>query len=187
MSKKKAKENPLMKEKKIKGIKNNIGASEEGNEVKNFIIIVIVLAVIVGVIYGITVLLNKEEIDYSYQSTAGAINYDIVSVGTILNRPYKDYYVLVYDVNKDESVKYNSILNSYMDKSKEDDYIKIYLCDLNNELNKAYYNVNDDNKSNPEASKTSEFDFGDITLLHIKKGKIVEYIEKYETIKEKLK
>ena len=58
---------------------------------------------------------------------------------------------------------------------------------MNNKLNNTYYNVGGDNKSNPKATKVEDFDFGDLTLLKISKGKIVEYLEDYEIIKEKLK
>ena len=186
MSKKSGKTNPIIKDKKVKRIKNNMGASEEGNEIRNFIIIVLILAVIVVGIYGLTKLFEKEE-EYVYESVAGEINYNKLIVGNILNRPYDEYYVMVYDGDTRAALKYGTLIENYMTKKDDKGYIKIYYCDLNNELNKPYYNVGDDNKSNPKAKKISELDFGDLTLLHIKKGKITEYIEDYKTIQDKLK
>ncbi len=186
MSKKKVKENPLIKNNNVGRIKGGSGALDEGNEIKRFVIIIVILALLVGGIYLLTALVSKEKKDFSYSSTIGEVNYDKVAVGTILNRKYDEYYVLVYDFTKEESIKYAALASVYTRNKKEDDYIKIYLCDLDNQLNKPYYNVNNDNKSNPKAKKVSEFDFGDLTLLHIKKGKITEYIEDYKTIQEKL-
>ena len=184
------KENPLMNDKKnLKKIKGGLGVtkSEDDNEIKKFIIIVVVLGIIVALVYGLTLLINNKESDYVYTPQSGKINYDTVSVGTILNRPYDEYYVLIYDQNNTKVSEYATTLAMYMDSSDEKEYIKIYYCDLGNELNSSYYNVGDDNKSNPKATKVSEFDFGEITLLHIKNGKITEYIENYTTIQEKLK
>ena len=117
----------------------------------------------------------------------GEINYDKVIVGTILNRDANEYYVLVYNSTDVSASKYSNLISQHKAKSSEKNYVDIYFCDLDNKLNASYYNVNNDNKSNPKATEVSDFDFGDLTLLHIKKGKIVEYIEDYKTIQEKLK
>ena len=67
------------------------------------------------------------------------------------------------------------------------DSLKIYYCDLGNKLNRDYYNVNNDNKSNPNAKSIKELDLGDLTLIKVEKGKITKYIEKYDSIKNELK
>ena len=185
MSKKVVKENPIIKSKNAKGIKGN--SSEENSEIKKFIIIIIVLALLVGAVYGLTLLFSNDKEEYTFVPTKGEINYDKVIVGTILNRPEKEYFVMVYDSTNEDAAKYDGLISQHMSKSSEKNYINIYYCDLNNKLNKDYYNVNNDNKSNKKAKEVSEFDFGDLTLLHIKKGKITVYLEDYKTIQEKLK
>lgn len=187
MKSKRVKENPIMdNSKKIKRLKGSNFVSEEENEVKTFFIIIAVIAIIAGGIYFVTELLSdKNEIDPN-AITAGSINYNKVSVGTILNRPYDNYYVLVYDSNSSEAVKYSNMMNLYMQKD-EKNIKKIYFCDLSNALNSKYYNVNEDDKSNPNAKKIEDLDFGDLTLLEIKNGKIVNYLESYTSIHEKLK
>ncbi len=186
MSKRSIKENPLIKSKKA-GIKGNSG-SEEGNEIIKFVIIIAILVVLVGGIYGLTLLFSKDNNEYKYEVKEGKINYDTVNVGTILNRQDNEYYVLVFDSTNYKASEYSTVMSLYNDKKNDDNskLIKMFYCDLNDELNKKYYNVNNDNKSNPKASKVSDFDFGDITLLHVKKGKITEYIEDYKTIQQKL-
>ncbi len=192
MKKAKLKENPLMSDnkkiKKLKGSKFDSSSEEEVN-LKKFFIIVLVIAVLIGGIYFATdfVTKNKKETENSNINT-GNINYDIVSVGTILNRPYDNYYVLIYDASNDNSIKYSTLLSLYNEKhSDSDDLIKVYTCDLSNKLNSKYYNVNNDNISNPKATKIDDFDFGEITLLQVKEGKIKQYIEDYEKIKDILK
>lgn len=182
---KKTKENPIMLEqKKLKNIK--AVDSEDTSEIKSFIVIIIIIAVLIGIIYGLTEILKKDE---SPQNNApiGIIDYDKTTVGTMMNRPYDKYYVMVYNSEESEAVVYSTILTKYMQKSENKEYIKIYYCDLNNKLNSEYYNKNNDGKSNPKANKIEELDFGNLTLLKIENGKITKYIEDVDTIKEILK
>lgn len=189
MEKKKNKklENPIMAEqKKIKGIKVN-DTSEDTSEVKAFLIIVVVIAVLIGIIYGLTELLKNEDDVNNDNVISGEVNYDIVSVGTLLNRAYDEYYVLIFNSEDDKSMLYSATLTKYMQKSEDKDYIKIYYCDLKNTLNNKYYNVNNDDKSNPSATTVEDFDFGNLTLIKVKNGKVNKYIEDYEKIKDILK
>jgi len=180
------KENQVMiDQSKIRKIKMHDSNNNE-NVIKTFIVLITVIILLIGGIYGLTELLKKDDNKNNSNITDGTINYDRVTVGTLLNRPYDDYYVLVYNSEDDNSILYSSMLLKYMNKSSEDNYIKIYYCDLNNSLNKKYYNVNEDNKSNPNATKISEFDFGDITLIKVTKGQIKIYLEDLNKIKEVL-
>ena len=190
MKKRRTKEkiNPLMKDQtelKNARIKSANIESEDENMVKKFIIITIVIAIIIGGLYAFTELIKKEE-EKVDEVKSGEIAYDVVTVGTILNRPYETYYVLIYNFDDTNAVKYSSILTNYMRFSNNDDYIKAYYCDLSNSLNSKYYNVHGDNSTNKNAKRIEEFNFGDLTLLQIKNGKIVKYIEDYETIKKEL-
>ena len=152
MNKKKQKENPLMKDsKKVKNIKMgkiSNESTEDGNEIKRFIIIVLVITLIAGVVYFVTEkFTKKDEEEYVDPIQAGSIDYDKVIVGTIFNRPYDDYYVLVYNSEDQNAVKYSSLMATYTE-SMIGNNKKIFFCDLNNSLNKDYYDVNDDKKSN---------------------------------------
>ena len=184
---KKEKINPIMENnKKIKNIKLGNTSSDDENILKKFIITTIIIVILIGVIYGFTELFNKnKEVEETKKSAN--INYDKVSVGTILNRPYDEYYVLAYSKEDKDAVVYSAILDKYMYKKEEKDYVKIYYCDLGNKLNKEYYNKNNDNISNKDAKKTEDFDFGDLTLLKIENNKITKYIEDVNQIKELLK
>ena len=183
----KVKENPIMMDqKKIKKVSISSGDSE-GNEIRTFVIIIVVIAILVGVIYGLTELFKKDETTKKDEIVSGSINYDKLSIGMLLNRPYNDYYVLIYDTENDDAVLYSTMLSKYMRNNSDENYIKIYFCDLNNSLNNKYYNVNGDNKSNPSAKTISELDLGDITLIRVQDGNISKYVEGYENIKEILK
>ncbi len=165
-----------MKAYKRKRIRNlNQGVSEE-NEIRSFIIITIVIVLIAGLVYGVTELTNKK--DDKKEDTETKINYDVLSVGTIFNSVYDNYYVLIYNSDDENASLYKSIFDEYKEKKAK----KIYYIDLKNKLNGAYYNINNDGKSNPKASKISEFNFGNLTLIEIKNKKIVNYIENSEKI-----
>lgn len=165
-----------------KKLKNQKYYTEEQKEIQKFIIIIIVLVLVIGAIYFLTDKFVEQ--GNSNNTTTGEINYDKATIGTLLNRPYDEYYVMIYSSNSTEASYYNSIKNNY---SSKDDGLKIYYIDLDNELNQKYYNVNNDNKSNPSAKSIDEINLGDITLIKVKNGEIVSYIEDIEQIKTELK
>ena len=139
-AKKQEKLNDKVKTKKIKKVDIDKYTSEESKEVKKFIIILLSIIVLVLAVYGITRLINKNKDDNSNDTTvtAGSIDYDKVSVGTLFNRADNEYY------------------------------------------------VGEDKDSNPNATTSSELAFKDLTLIKIKNGKIVKYLETLDTIKTEL-
>ncbi len=167
-------------EKRIKKETRFSNLNDEQKEIIRFGIIVVVIIIFVGIVYGISRLVVKDnEETMTKDVTPGEVNYEIVSVGTILNRPQDNYYVVVYDSTKNEAIYYSTLIEKYKDK---DDSLKIYLCDLNNKLNLEYYAG--EGKSNKNAKKIEDLAFDDFTLLKISKGKIVKYLETVEDMKK---
>ena len=182
-TKKQEKLNDKVKTKNIKKVDIDKYTSEESKEVKKFIIILLSIIVLVLAVYGITRLINKDKDNNDDRTvTAGSIDYDKVSVGTLFNRADDEYYVIVYDGEASNAIYYSALMNKYMNKEKSN---KVYFCDLSNELNKKYY-VGEDKDSNPNATTSSELAFKDLTLIKIKNGKIVKYLETLDTIKTEL-
>ena len=182
-TKKQEKLNNIVKTKNTKKVDIDKYTSEESKEVKKFIIILLSIIVLVLAVYGITRLINNNKDNNEDRTvTAGAIDYDKVSVGTLFNRADDEYYVIVYDGEASNAIYYSALMNKYMDKEKSN---KVYFCDLSNELNKKYY-VGEDKDSNPNATTSSELAFKDLTLIKIKNGKIVKYLETLDTIKTEL-
>lgn len=169
-----------MKEKKKSVINYK---SEEQKEIIKFVIILLVIVVVVVGIYFFTRnFVTKEAIkDNNTETTPVTINYDVTIVGSMLNRPYDEYYVLAYESDSVSVNKYQAVYSSYANKEKKD---KLYYIDLSNHLNSSYYNKND---TNPNATSIDELKFGDFTLIKVKKGKIVKYLEDYDEIKKELK
>ena len=154
--------------------------TEEGETLHRFIIIFIVIIVAVIIIYLISALVSKKEDNNNTNNTVAEaeIDYDIVSVGTILNRnQYDKYYVMVYDADSINAFYYSTLIAQYNEK---EEHVKIFFCDLSNPLNKEYASET----SNPKAQKVEDFAFGEVTLLEVQKGRVTRYIEDIETIEE---
>jgi hypothetical protein len=152
--------------------------TEESKEIMKFFIVLLVVIAIILVGFWITKLANKKNSqDITYAS--GNIATDKVIVGTMLSRG-GEYYVLCYDTSKNDANIYVTYGENYKNKKALD----LYYLDLSSEFNRKYY-VDED--SNKEAKKIDELKITDGTLIRIKDGKIVEYIEGIQDISTKLK
>ena len=155
--------------------------TEESQEIKKFILVLLIIIVLIVGVYFLSKFFVKSNVaELTYQT--GKISTNTAIVGTILNNPENEYYVLAYDSTGTNASAYITYANYYEDEQKN--AIKIYYLDLNNGFNKTYYVTEN---SNPKATKISELKIKDGTLLKIKKGKITEYIEGLEKIANKLK
>lgn len=161
----------IIKEKRIR-------SDEETEAIRFVVILIVVLLVVVGVYFLSKVIVNKRE--SQKEQAKITINHDIVTVGTMLSKKDDNYYVLIYDEDNMSESLYSQLLNTYKSSQK----LPIYYCNLGNNLNKKY--VAKDGKSNPDATKVSEFAFGEITLIEVNNGKIKNYYEDIKDITDKL-
>lgn len=138
--------------------------------------IIITLLVVLGVFllfYLVTVLINNnnrklntkdpEEVETKIQYL------EILGDSTFTMIP-DEYYVLFYDFEGIEAVYYDYLFNQYA--GVEDQYI--YKVDLNKGFNKKFIA---EDKTNKKAKNAGELKVKDATLIKIKKGKNVEYVE----------
>jgi len=161
-----------MKKNKIKMEKH---VSEEVNMVKNSIIILIVVALfIVGFFFLTDRVVKNRQVE---QPDTVEINYDNITVGTILNRPYDEYLVLLYNSQESEATYYGTLLANY---SKDE---KLYFVDLSLKTNQKYVGE----KSSGKFSDVKDAKFSGPTLLLIKNGKVEKFLETKEEIKDVLK
>lgn len=155
--------------------------SDEAREIRRFAIILISIIIVVLVVYGVSKVFIKENKNINEETvTAGVIDYDKVSIGTMLNRNQDEYYVVIYDGEDANAVLYSALINKYISKEK---HLPIYYCDLGNKLNSKYYNKD---KSNPNAKTIEELSLKEFTLIKVKNSKIVKYIENLDTFKSEL-
>lgn len=189
MKKAKEKENKTLDKKLKKQLKmNNSVHSEDENVIKKFIIISLSILILAGLAYFITEKTKKNDDDSKEtEKIAGEVNYDVVSIGTMLNRPYEEYYVMLYDSSNSSASLFSYAKSNYENSTTKKDKLKIYYCDLGNSLNKKYYNDSENFQGNKNAKSINEFMFGELTLLKIKNGKVEKYIEGIEEVNAELK
>ena len=157
--------------------------AEEQKEVYKLIMIILIVVAILSLVYLFSrafiskdLFKSKEETKTTSTIKTPEFDYTKIIVGELLNRPYDEYYVLAFDSTSDLSFDYNNMINAYNGKTK------MYALDLNDGFNKKYVGE----KSNPQATNIEELSFGEITLLKIKNGKIVKYLENKNDIRSEL-
>lgn len=170
--------------KKVKKVKYKTAEQEE---MRKFILVIVVVLVCVGAVYLLTRafvtkdLFDKKDENNTEEVVEGVVNYSVAIVGQILNRPYDQYYVVVFDREGDYSSDMSSLVSAY---NIGEDPLHVYVVDLSNKLNKDFY---DPENVNNKAKSASEFKFGDITLIKVKKGKVDKYITDYAKMQKELK
>jgi hypothetical protein len=170
-----------------KEVKNKISyKTEEQKEITKLVIIILVVVIMVAGAYLLTRAFVTKDLfkkDTTEEKTVipGEVSHDVTIVGSILNRPYNEYYVAVYNSdNKTYAPDMTNIVSSYNAKSK---HLHIYTVDLDNKFNEDYY---DPENVKLDTNKVEDLRFGDVTLLKISKGKISKAITDLEKIKKEL-
>lgn len=169
-------------EKEIKKILKNTNKSEEQKEVKKFIIILLAVSIIIIGVYFLTKGIVKKKEEAKENATAKEVTFDYnnIILGELLNRPYDEYYVIVYNTKDAKANYYSGMINSY---STKENSLKVYTADLNDSMNKKFYNKKE---SNPSASSVDELKVKDLTLIKVKNSKITKYLEDTDSIKKEL-
>lgn len=164
--------------------KKSKNESVEMNDIKKLSIIVGVIVVAFGLVYGLTVGATKLglfEPHYTKPEAADAvISYEKINAGTILNRSDSEYYVVIADFSDNKNVYIESLISSYKQKETK---LPIYIVDLSDGLNKSIVGEND----NIGASTVSEMSVKSETLLKVSNKKITKYLVKLEDIESELK
>lgn len=172
------------KAKKVKRNKVNYQTTEQ-EEIKKFLIVVLVVLLCVGAIYLCTRafvtkdLFNNKE-NETEEVTPGTINENVAIMGQLLNRPYDEYYVAIYDSTGKYSFDMAQLVSSYTSKDK---HLHVYTIYLDNTMNADYY---DPENVNEKAQTVADIKVGDITLIKVKNGKINKYIVDYSKMEKEL-
>ena len=173
-----------MTKSKPKKIKQEKYRSEEQEEMIRFIrILIIVIIVILGIYFFTRIfvtkdLLNKEEDNTPI--TEGTINYTMTLIGSMLNKPEEEYYVIIYNADDIRSVYYSGLISNY---NRNEDALTVYYANLANELNKKFYAPDN---MNLETTNISDLRVGDLTLIKVKNGEIAEVWDNEEEIANEL-
>lgn len=153
-------------------------------QIKNIVVVTVVVLIFLGLFYLLTVVLlgktPKVNTSSSKNNTTEIQNEEIL-LGSSFDITSGKYMVLYYDFDdKDNASDLTSLVSSYRSK---DDALKLYTVDLSNALNKSFLSEDD---SNPNATKASELKLKSPTLIIFEDGKILEYIENFESVNDYL-
>lgn len=160
--------------KKTKKLKQEKKVSEDVSQIKNLIILFIIVILVCVGIYFLTDIMIKNESNTNDIVKDTEINYDIATIGTMFNRIEKEYYVLLFSNEKD-GTKLNNILDSYR---SSDNYIKTYYVDLDSKFNSSA--LGDELIKEPKNS--NEVKVKGATLYKFNNGKIIECVSGVEEI-----
>lgn len=166
--------------------KDVIIPSNERDEIIRFtrtlgiVILILVAAYFFTRIFVTKDLLNKPKNSEEETSYPVSINYEITPLGAIFTRPYTEYYVLVYSSKNKSTDSLSVIASKY--KAGENG-IKLYYADLASPFNKSFYS---ETESTPDADNALDLKVKDSTLIKIKDGKIIKFIEDKDLIIKEL-
>lgn len=175
-----AKNSMKLKVKPMKRERNkNKEVTSDQDKIKSSLFTLIGVLVFIGGVYGLVLLMENgglfEEGYTKPTKDAVEISSEYISAGSTFTRDMNEYYVLFDDFS---SLKNDSYISYLVGKSD----IKVYKVDMSKPENKEYSS----DSSNPNARNASDLKISDITLIRIKNGKIVNYIESSSKIEEYL-
>ena len=166
----------MVKNKKVKQAKI---LSDDVVKVRNMLILLVgVIIVCVGLFFLTEKMIEKDSMKKEETKEVEFDN-DIATVGTMFNRNYDEYYVLLY--SKEENGKdLDNVLDSYR---SSDNYIKTYFIDLDLKVNN--FVLGDDFNKKPTDS--NEVKVTEATLFEIHNGKVNNSYVGVDDIKNILK
>lgn len=148
---------------------------------KGIILFIIIGVILVGVYFATVYLVNKGNLStYEPSSEVDAvITYDEINVGMVFNRTPEEYYVAFENFSDKNRVEYSTLIKDY---SSNENNLPIYKVDMLMGFNQRYY----DTKTNPYVQDVRELKIKTPTLMKIKDGTNILYIEDINKIKSEL-
>ena len=166
--------------------KQDYTKNTSGNMIKKLIFILGGLLLLVVLSYLMSVALTnrqfereREERKRLRENPISHIQYDEILAGSIFNAGSKDYYVLIYDFDGVDNDWADIIVRFYRNS---EDSKPLYTVNLGNHFNQHVIG----DTSNSNARNASELSITGTTLINIKDGRIIYYIEGLEEINEHL-
>lgn len=151
-------------------------------EILKLIKTVLGVAAAVLLVYLLTILMRAMGVfDKGYtklETPESQISYTEILVSSVFNRSEEEYYVVFSDFSDNEDIYLDTVLNVYESKSK----LKVYRVDMSNMINDDYKSE----KGNTKASKVEDLKINGSTLIKVKNGKNVLYIEGTNNIETEL-
>jgi len=171
---------------KVKEKKVLLAPSTERDEIVRFartlgiVILILVAAYFFTRIFVTRDLFNNQRNNNEEITTpTPRINYDVTALGAMFTRPYDEYYVFIYSSQHRRANLFQIITATFREN---EDSIKLYYADLNSPFNQSFHAE----ESNPNATSALDLKVGDVTLIKIRNGKVVSFIEDIDEIVKEL-
>ena len=138
--------------------------------------VVVVVLLFIFAFYILTLYITNKHTNTKEKNTKNSVvSNEKIIVGNSLSMKDKEYYVLFYN---DQDEEMSSIYDEYKSKNE----LPIYKVDMSDGFNKKYTG----NESNTTPNSTSDIKITGSTLIKVVKGKVVNYIEGVEEIRNYL-
>lgn len=160
--------------KNSKKLKQTKFENEDVTQIRNLIIIFVIVVLICVGVYFLTDNMIKRETNANNNTQEVEIDYDIATIGTMFNRIEEEYYVLIYSSKEDGSTLDN-ILTKFR---SSDDYVKTYFIDLDKKVNSSA--IGDKLVKSPKNS--TEVKVTGATLYKIENGSVTNCYSDIEEI-----
>ena len=164
-------------QKKIKNINNNKEDEIKNNDLKKLLYLVLGVAVVFFIFYGITLLILKKD-EVKQEETKTEIDLNQILISQLFEQPESHYYVLVTISNDANNNTYESLKEEYY---KKENHLIIYKANLNDPLNSSFAGDKTDLQGNIKNVK-----FNKSTLVEIEDKTIKSIFEGSQDILEKL-
>lgn len=148
------------------------------------VIVILVVLCILCLFYLVTV---KITINEEINNTTGSnetdkptvIQYDEILVGNTFNKNDEKYFVVYYDMSKDDASDVASAISTYEAGAEA---LPLYVVDMSDPLNKKYASK----ESNSSAGNASDLRINGVTLVRVKDGNLDKYLEGKDEVIEYL-
>ena len=148
-------------------------SNEEYDKVKGFVFLVIIIGIFVGILFllnGNFVTKDLKEDETTTSTTEAEYDKNLILAEETFTRSEKKYFVLFYNsANKDENDYAEELTNKYRNTD-----VPLYKVDLNDLMNKKYYDPNGTENTNP-TSKDNLL-ITRTTLIKVSKNKTSSYL-----------
>ena len=183
MKKKEAKKRQQLE----KELRKSATITSESMELKKIGIIIVSIIFVLAIFYVIGGIITGE-IKLSqkkYTVDEAQIQYDEVLLGSSLTLSDNDYYVLYAESDNPYTADLQQLISNYKNIT---DSLNVYFVDMDNKFNKDYL-VQEGEKSNATIDNIKsavDLKIAAPTWIRVSNNKITEYIEGYDTIKNKI-
>lgn len=171
------------RQRKSKVEETKIETVDEKMKLQDSLFVVFCIVMFFVAFYLLTLYITNKHSDNNNEEVVqeAQVSYDDIMLGRSLSMKEKDYLVIFYESgNAEVSGRCSEAVKNYRDTNTK----ALYFVDMSDGFNSSYVAEGESNK-NPESAK--DLSINGPTVIHVSKGKVIEYIEGIDAVIEYLK